>query len=476
MKIMRYVSSRIMSPYGFVTGMSGPTVSQLRATDGQRSVDHDASNRGHIAPAVRNAITPSVQRNLPAVLTTSQVLARGWTKGLVRKFLGEPDRRDRNQRYPGGPRLRQYYLTRVEDAEKSAEFVAAKAVADRRSLARRRIAEAKRVELLKSVAALTLTVPIMNEQELLHRAISNCRQNFEMRGISLGHHSGSNLIRCIQVSYLRHEQAEYDSHIATVTGKIGARDAKRAILVKVHTAISKVYPRLKSECDRQLDLELALTREQTGALIRAEMSRNNRYAGTDVSQASVEVGRPSVNEEARQHADQIIRVMAPYACMLTVNFAHPYRHDRFLLDQINRFVVRLNGELFRRQYRRKDNRVHLGGVCVAEVCRDMGPLNNCLHFHFLLKPCSKFDEENVKRVLWPKVQKVLTHFRDVKNRLMTKTAGERRTVHIAPYTGIGSLPKYLSKEYEYYGAEARNLLGILEVDGTGIIGIDSRQR
>jgi hypothetical protein len=224
---------------------------------------------------------------------------------------------------------------------------------------------------------------------------------------------------------------------------------------------------------------------------------NSNTEGQEVTTAGSEVrarGRPSLKElkalvagrkgsnrdyvssVSRDHSREVIRALAPYACMLTVNFAHPYKDDRFLLDQMNKFLVRLNGELFNRRYMKKLEGTHLTGVCVAEVCRDMGPLNGCLHFHFLLKPCSKFDEGNVEEILWPKVRKVLSKFKDVKGRLMTKATGERMTVHIAPYTGIGTLPNYLTKEYEIYAAEADGLLGVLEADRTGIVGIQYRHK
>lgn len=62
-------------------------------------------------------------RTNPAV-SVAGLKARGWTDGLIRTFLGEPDRLARNPHYSSaGAPMRLYLLQRVEDAERIPAFI-----------------------------------------------------------------------------------------------------------------------------------------------------------------------------------------------------------------------------------------------------------------------------------------------------------------------------------------------------------------
>ena len=50
-------------------------------------------------------------------LTASQLKARGWTEGLTRSVLGEPDKRRKNPNHPSAALMRLYFMERVLDAE-----------------------------------------------------------------------------------------------------------------------------------------------------------------------------------------------------------------------------------------------------------------------------------------------------------------------------------------------------------------------
>ena len=51
---------------------------------------------------------------------------------------------------------------------------------------------------------------------------------------------------------------------------------------------------------------------------------------------------------------------APYDCLLTINFAHPYP-DAFLLSSMNELIKRLNRAVFGRSARK----FHLQGICAV---------------------------------------------------------------------------------------------------------------
>jgi hypothetical protein len=70
-------------------------------------------------------------------LPVSELLRRGWTHGLIKKLLGDPDQLERNPHHRSGPKMRLYARTRVLQAEASAAFRAVQGLRE----ARRRVAQ-----------------------------------------------------------------------------------------------------------------------------------------------------------------------------------------------------------------------------------------------------------------------------------------------------------------------------------------------
>ncbi|WP_245607632.1 hypothetical protein [Streptomyces prunicolor] len=94
-------------------------------------------------------------------LSVAGLRARGWTAGMVRQLLGEPDQFRVNPHVRAAPRIRLYCVERVEAAERSEEFRAVSAAAARRSAAARVAARRRRREVLTRIAA----------EELLRRRV-----------------------------------------------------------------------------------------------------------------------------------------------------------------------------------------------------------------------------------------------------------------------------------------------------------------
>jgi len=86
-------------------------------------------------------------------LSAAGLRARGWTAGMVRQLLGEPDLLRVNPHSQAAPRIRLYRVERVEAAERSEEFRAVSAAAARRSAAARVAARRRRREVLARIAA-----------------------------------------------------------------------------------------------------------------------------------------------------------------------------------------------------------------------------------------------------------------------------------------------------------------------------------
>ncbi|MFF7951843.1 hypothetical protein [Streptomyces griseorubiginosus] len=94
-------------------------------------------------------------------LSAAGLRARGWTAGMIRRLLGEPDLRRANPYLRTAPPTRLYSVARVEAAERSEEFRAVAAVAVRRSGAVREAALRRRraVDRLRSGPEIQVRFP-----------------------------------------------------------------------------------------------------------------------------------------------------------------------------------------------------------------------------------------------------------------------------------------------------------------------------
>jgi hypothetical protein len=54
--------------------------------------------------------------------TQAQLRLHGWTLPLIKRLLGEPDKRAENPYYPNGPQMCLYDAARVEAAEQTDDF------------------------------------------------------------------------------------------------------------------------------------------------------------------------------------------------------------------------------------------------------------------------------------------------------------------------------------------------------------------
>lgn len=207
--------------------------------------------------------TPPVSEPNPPLLTKTQVKEeRGWTDGLLKRFMPEPDFLKANPRYKNGAPLQLFVLPRVETIESSAEFQAAFAgVKKRRPAAQdsaRKAVETKRQQMQIYVESLKITVPVMPRKRLRQYAISsyNAWQSERSRGafgLFASESSGSEFLSRISVNFVRHEMTEYEVGLYTIFGRVGTSEGYRALALKVYAAIAQAYPDLAAECRRQAE-------------------------------------------------------------------------------------------------------------------------------------------------------------------------------------------------------------------------------
>jgi len=182
-------------------------------------------------------------------ITKTALLNRpGWTASLVARLLGEPDKR--KKAFGIKQPLALYAVSRIEQAEASADFVAAQNDIARRKAAAAKAVETKIAKLMAQIGAMTVTV---QRHKLAH-----------VRRMAIESYNERNCYACatekddpafldrITVNFIRHELTEYDTALWEVAGKTGVARAVAEIRRRVYSAIAQAYPELKLECERQI--------------------------------------------------------------------------------------------------------------------------------------------------------------------------------------------------------------------------------
>ncbi|MDQ1030130.1 hypothetical protein QF035_007712 [Streptomyces umbrinus] len=206
--------------------------------------------------------------------------ARGWTDGIVRRLLGEPDRLSAHPRFRSAPWTRMYRVERVEAAEQSAEFRSGAAFAARRSGAVRKAVgrrgrEAvarRRREVLARILAEPIDVPRMDTGELAQRAVEHrARQEAGATAGMAGTAGTAGTAEALgipstlspprtdralldrwKVDYLRHRLSPYDELLEGLSSREGRGRAAALLRQRIHAAIAEAYPGLAEECERQV--------------------------------------------------------------------------------------------------------------------------------------------------------------------------------------------------------------------------------
>lgn len=189
----------------------------------------------------------------PEYLTVSQLKELGWTDGLIKKHLGDPDKLKRNPVYRSKAPMRLYDVQRVEETERLIDWQALEAKREKRKQAAQKAVETKREQLDRYLARVDIKVPKLRPDKLIERACSHYNDRSRDGDHRAFRNSDVGFLARIAVNYLRHQLTEYEAHLSAIGGKVGAQDAYFAIKRKVLAAIADQYPWLEGECLNQVE-------------------------------------------------------------------------------------------------------------------------------------------------------------------------------------------------------------------------------
>lgn len=210
------------------------------------------------------------------VVTLAGLKARGWTDALVRRFLGEPDRRAPSRYARSAPPVRLYRLARVEAAEATDEFRHAQTAAAERQRRARAVAARAAAELVRVAATARIHLPSAPLADLQARAIDHYnrrgpRADDDGRWTPASAASDAGFLARITVNYLRHQRTTYDRDLDSFVAKQGVREASQALRRRVYQHIAAAWPALADECARQWAARAAPEEGPLVALVAPEV-------------------------------------------------------------------------------------------------------------------------------------------------------------------------------------------------------------
>lgn len=184
---------------------------------------------------------------------------RGWTDGLIARFLPDPDATAPNPHYRCAPPRKLYLIARVEAVEQSDAFQQAVAAAAARKQASGRAVATKRDRMREHVEGVRFVVPSIGRHDLIRLACEHYNRRQEDRAMGRDRYdyreatpaSESAFLERIGVNYLRHVVSPYHRRLDEVAGRVGVDMAYLAIVGKVLDAIAAAHPWLAAECWRQ---------------------------------------------------------------------------------------------------------------------------------------------------------------------------------------------------------------------------------
>ena len=175
------------------------------------------------------------------LLKTAEILERDWTRGLIKKFLSEPDKIHKILTSVGKAHL--YDENRVLLIEQTEEFKAAKQIAMKRRNKSIEITEKRKNDVLAQAQALSINVRRIDIDKLTKLVVNE--HNYGMPV------TDENVLERMTVNFIRHELTEYDKNLSDQFGKIGKVEAVKIIRRNIFKEMLRIYPEFSYQIKKQ---------------------------------------------------------------------------------------------------------------------------------------------------------------------------------------------------------------------------------
>lgn len=182
-------------------------------------------------------------------ISLSTLKERGWTDSIIKKMGLEPDKLVRNPHYRSASPMKLYALKRIEELEKSEQFIVLFSKAKPRKDAAKKAISTKIAKLFAYVDSIEIEVEYIPEPQLTRDAIDayNMWQanrpsvaNGKREGFRAGKDSDKAFLARIKSNYIRHNLTNYNEILEDIKGQVG---------------ISEAYPELKKRVQDRIATE-----------------------------------------------------------------------------------------------------------------------------------------------------------------------------------------------------------------------------
>ena len=169
---------------------------------------------------------------------SSELKQRGWTEGLIKKFLPKPDETKTNPIVKSAAPMKLYKIKRVERIEKSERFIKEMENISMRKIAARKAVETKTAKTIEWANTVKINVPTFSKDKLERNAIYHYQQYHDT--IICGP-IDEDFINRISTNYIRHECTKYDRILDSLYGSVGKQKAYDIIKEKINQEIRKKH-------------------------------------------------------------------------------------------------------------------------------------------------------------------------------------------------------------------------------------------
>ena len=171
-------------------------------------------------------------------ICVSELKRRGWTAGLIKKFLPKPDETKTNPIVKCAAPMKLYKIKRVERIEKSEKFIKEMEAISIRKIAAKKAVETKTAKTVEWANSVKFNVPTFSKDKLEHNAIYQYEQYNDTKVYD---RDDEDFINRICTNYLRHECTTYDRVLNSLYGLVGRQKAYEIIKEKVNQEIKQKH-------------------------------------------------------------------------------------------------------------------------------------------------------------------------------------------------------------------------------------------
>lgn len=187
-------------------------------------------------------------------ITRPHLKNRGWTDGMIKKFLGDADMTKPNPHYKSAAPMCLWSAKRVNQAERSDAWKAEREKSVGRKAAAQKGVQTKTDKAKEYAQTVEIHVPVMEYDKVVERACKSYNEwhQYDRHGyINFDFIEADptapdkDFLHRITMNYLRHECTEYEQQLYKLFGKTGVNEAHDILQRRINDEIMRVYPKLK---------------------------------------------------------------------------------------------------------------------------------------------------------------------------------------------------------------------------------------